>query len=459
MESVYRAMALIVVVLCVAAVAPARAAETVIYRFTGGSDGEFPLSRLLEYKGALYGTTYEGGDDNYGTAFKLTPPPKGKKEWTKTVLYSFTGTTNGWDGKYPMAGLIPGPGGVFYGTTNGGGLYGYGTAFKLVPPPDGETTWSEVVIYDFCSQSECADGSYPQDSLLAGPDGSLYGTTSEGGLIVNKGTVFKLTPPPGIETKWSESVLYSFCSVGFLCLDGYHPVSELIADEQGALYGTTEYGGTEDSGTAFKLTPPAKGQTSWTETVLNSFCVTDLCIDGKYPAAGLVFDQQGALYGTTYNGGPVGNGYGYSGGVVFKLTPPGNGESGWTETVPHSFASHVHGAHPAGTLMIDGQGVLYGTTQSGGPGSKFGSGSGVVFKLTPPRQSGYQWKETVLTTFSQGSNTPNSPNAGVISYQGALYGTTTYGGQDAASCYRLGVAHLACGTVYMVPLGTQWKKP
>ena len=459
MKNIYRSVALSLAVLCVVSITPCRAAETVIYRFTGGSDGEFPLSRLLEYQGALYGTTYEGGVDNYGTAFKLTAPANGKTAWTKTVLYSFTGYTDGYDGKYPMAGLIAGPGGAFYGTTNGGGLYGYGTAFKLVPPPDGESKWSEVVIYDFCKLSDCSDGTYPQDSLLAGPDGSLYGTTSEGGLFVNKGTVFKLTPPPGAATKWSETVLYSFCSVGAACDDGSHPVAELIADNAGALYGTTVYGGSEDSGTVFKLTPPAKGQTAWTESVLNSFCVTTVCLDGKYPQAGLVFGQQGVLYGTTYNGGLGGNGYGYSGGVVFKLTPPGNGQSGWTETVPYSFKNHLYGAHPIGTLITDSQGVLYGTTLRGGPGSKFGSGSGVVFKLAPPPQGGFKWTETVLTTFSQGSNTPSNPHAGVISYQGALYGTSVYGGQDEGSCYRLGVSTFNCGTVFKVPLGVGSSAP
>ena len=115
-----------------------------------------------------------------GTAFKLTPPAPGKTEWTHTVLYSFTGHTNGWDGEYPMAGLIAGPGGAFYGTTNGGGLYGYGTAFELVPPPDGESTWSEVVIYDFCSLSECSNGRYPAGFAALGADGTLYGTKRRG---------------------------------------------------------------------------------------------------------------------------------------------------------------------------------------------------------------------------------------------------------------------------------------
>ena len=448
MKAIYSVVALSLAVLCAVSATPCRAASAVIYKFQGSADGKFPLAGLLEYHGAFYGTTAEGGDDGYGTAFKLTPPAKGKTAWTKTVLYSFTGHTNGWDGEYPEGDLIVGRGGALYGTTNGGGLYGYGTAFKLVPPPDGENTWSEVVIYDFCKLSACSDGTYPQDALLAGPDGSLYGTTSEGGLFVNKGTVFKLTPPPGDETKWSETVLYSFCSVGFLCDDGSHPVSELIADKQGALYGTTVYGGSEDSGTAFKLTPPAKGKTTWTETVLHSFCVTTICLDGANPVAGLTFDQQGNLYGTTYQGGTS------TGGVVFKLTPPGNGEPKWSERVLHSFTGGVRGGNPAAGLVIDQNGELYGTTKNGGHGLSIGQPKGVVFKLTP--NGDFKWPETVLQAFYQASN----PSAGLILYQGALYGTTYLGGSERANCLRVRPTSTdTCGTVFKVPLGAESKKP
>ncbi len=469
MKAICRAIALSLAVLCIVAVTPCKAAETVLYRFNGGNDGLWPIGRLVEYHGALYGTTYEGGDDGYGTAFKLTPPAKGKTAWTKTVLYSFTGHTDGWDGEYPEGGLIAGPNGRFYGTTNGGGLYGYGTVFKLVPPPDGETKWSEVVIYDFCKLSACADGTYPQDALLAGPDGSLYGTTSEGGLFVNKGTVFKLTPPPGDETKWSETVLYSFCSVGFLCDDGSHPVAELIADKQGALYGTTEFGGTEDSGTAFKLAPPAKGKTAWTETVLHSFCVTTICLDGAYPVAGLVFNQQGSLFGTTAVGGlgtDVDSG-GY--GEVFQLTPPGNGNTKWTEQVIHNFKSGRNGVHPYAPLVVDSQGALYGTTESGGnEEQRKGPDFGTVFKLTPPTQSESNWPITRLHSFvlcSSCQEDGSNPMSGMILYQGALYGTTTFGGKAPLLCTEVSGGgpfpkiNEGCGTVYKVPLGAQSKKP
>jgi len=456
MKNVCRAVALILTALGLVGLTPCRAASTVLYQFQGDTDGTWPMGRLLEYQGELYGTTYKGGTDDYGTVFKLTPPAKGKTAWTKTTLYSFTGYTDGYDGEYPMAGLILGPGNAFYGTTNGGGLYGYGTAFKLVPPSNGQSSWSEIVIYDFCSLSECDDGSYPQDSLLEGSDGELYGTTSEGGTSINKGTVFKLTPPSGVATKWPETVLYSFCSVGFLCDDGSHPLAELIADRQGALYSTTEFGGANDSGTVFKLTPPAPGKTDWTETVLYSFCSTEFdseCYDGLNPVAGLVADQQGALYGTTYIGGIPTDAFGDgTHGLVFRLSPPTNGGTEWTEIVLHQFKSNLRGANPAATLLIGPQGVLYGTTQFGGAGHP-NKGWGTVFALTPPSQGGFHWSENVLTSFNNNSSRGGQPNAGVILYQGALYGTTKHGGQGApASCIEVSTAGIGCGSVFAVPL-------
>lgn len=461
MKPMYRAVALMLAIMSLALVVPCRAADNTatIYQFKGDKDGKWPVAGLLEYQGSFYGTTYKGGDDGYGTAFKLTPPAKGKTAWAHTVLYSFTGHTDGWDGEYPMGGLIAGPGGVFYGTTNGGGLYGYGTAFKLVPPSDGENTWREVVIYDFCSQSDCADGTYPQDSLLLGADGALYGTASEGGLFVNKGTVFKLTPPPGVATKWAMTVLYSFCSVGASCSDGSHPLAAVIADKQGALYGTTQYGGDNDYGAAFKLTPPAKGKTDWTETVLYSFCnnvFLGVCNDGEYPVAALVFDLQGNLYGTTETGGIIHQAYSSGNGVVFKLTPPGNGNTGWTESVTHSFTSHERGANPVAALIVDSQNNLYGTTQYGGAGHP-NKGFGTVFRLGPPHQDGTHRTFTSLTSFepAEGPITNNHPDDSVILYQGALYGTTAYGGFNGpASCIDIQNAEPGCGSIFKIPLSS-----
>jgi uncharacterized repeat protein (TIGR03803 family) len=124
----------------------------------------------------------------------------------------------------------------------------------------------------------------------------------------------------------SETVLYNFKGQS----DGANPQGGLIADTEGALYGTTVKGGSHNQGTVFKLTPPAAGQTQWTETVLYSFTGA---ADGGTPVAALIFDTHGALYGTTQSGGSSNNA-----GTVFKLTPPAAGKTQWTETVLHTFA-------------------------------------------------------------------------------------------------------------------------
>jgi len=170
------------------------------------------------------------------------------------------------------------------------------------------------------------------------------------------------------QTVWAPTTLYSFCSLPN-CTDGSNPVAGLIFDEQCALYGTTTSGG-GGHGTVFKLTPPAEGQTVRTETALYNPLGN--------ATAGLIFDKQGALYGTTVEGGSSGNG------TVFKLIPP-KGRSGWKETVLHSFSGSPNdGNFPAAGLIADAKGALYGTTQYGGSGDcSIGgfNGCGTVFKL------------------------------------------------------------------------------
>jgi uncharacterized repeat protein (TIGR03803 family) len=171
------------------------------------------------------------------------------------------------------------------------------------------------VLYSFCSLPNCNDGASPYAGLIADEQGALYGTTLGGGTGVGnsgQGVVFKLTPPAKGQTAWTETVLYIFCSL-LNCSDGATPMAGLIADNSGALYGTTRLGGTgSDDGTVFKLIPPAKGHTAWTEIVLHSFTGSP---DGRNTVAGLIADNWGALYGTTVLGGA--SDYG----TVFKLTP------------------------------------------------------------------------------------------------------------------------------------------
>jgi uncharacterized repeat protein (TIGR03803 family) len=257
-------------------------------------------------------------------------------------------------------------------------------------------------------QTNCADGAEPAAGLIFDRKGNLYGTTEYGGAN-NDGVVFKLTP------RGKYTVLHSFCARDN-CKDGMSPQVGLVLDQQENLYGTTQYGGSYGGGVVFKVTPQGK------ETVLYSFCAQGPpCTDGANPLARLVFDQQGSLYGTTYRGGDQPGCGGYGCGVVFKLTLEGK------ETVLYSFCTQANcadGAQPSAGLVSDRKGNLYGTTSGGGAYQ-----SGVVFKLTPKR------KETVLYGFCAQSNCADGalPLAGpVFDNRGNLYGTTPYGGASGA---------------------------
>jgi uncharacterized repeat protein (TIGR03803 family) len=255
--------------------------ETVLYRFTGIDGDGFPQNGAVrDSSGNLYGTTQNGGPDNAGTVFKVDPSGK------KTVLYSFTGST---DGAYPMAGVVLDAKGNLYGTTSGGGLYsfgGYGTVFKLDP------TGKETVLYTFMGAN---DGSSPEAGVIRDSQGNLYGTTYLGG-TAGAGTVFKVDP------QGQETVLHNFAGGN----DGGLPIGASLArDSAGNLYGTTPQGGSTDFGVVFKIN--AKGN----ETILHTFSGSD----GKIPYGTLILDKAGNLYGTTYEGGA------YGGGVVFKIAP------------------------------------------------------------------------------------------------------------------------------------------
>lgn len=314
---------------------------------------------------------------------------------------------HGKDGANP-AGLVFDIAGNLYGTTGSGGNYNAncytgscGVAFQLTPNGDG--TWTEHVIYYFYSNSP--DGINPDNGLTFDSAGSLYGMTNHGGDYGN-GTVFELTPEEG---GWTETVLHSFDWP-----DGANPQGGVIFDGSGNLYGTTAWGCS--MGCLFEMTP--NGGT-WTETVIDSLSYSD----GYYPVASMVFDAAGNLYGTTAFGGndgcsPLGNGC-YGLGVVFKLSPNGNGT--WTEHVLHTFTGGKDGESPDGPLVFDSAGNLYGTAYAGGS-----HGYGNVFRLTP--NSNGTWTEHVLHQFTGGKD-GSMPFGGVVfDTAGNLYGTTTVGG-------------------------------
>ena len=208
-------------------------------------------------------------------------------------------------------------------------------------------------------------------------------------------------------------MLHSFTGIsGEYGGDGQLPAAGLIFDAAGALYGTTEHGGGSGYGTVFKLTPPTTSGGAWIETILFSFAGPYIGGgDGAYPEAGLISDASGALYGTTVNGGTECSDGGC--GTVFKLTPPVVSGGAWTESLLYKFTSSDGSPHAG--LIFDSSGALYGTTL------------GTVFKLTPPANSDGARTESVLHLFGSGDGL--DPYAGLIfDASGALYGTTFHGG-------------------------------
>jgi uncharacterized repeat protein (TIGR03803 family) len=261
--------------------------ETVLHRFTGGSDGAFPQAGLvMDASGALYGTAPAGGSAGGGVVFKMV----GKKE---TVLHSFTG---GKDGAEPVSGLLQDATGNLYGTDAAGGDIdceypdGCGVVFKLAGK-------QLSVLHSFKGSP---DGEEPIAGVIMDAEGNLYGTTDRGGEPYNAGTVFELSP------SGKERVLHRFRANYKVQHDGEIPDTAVVRDAQGNLYGTTEEGGPIGAGVVYEITADGK------EKILHSFCSGD-CLDGAYPN-GLIMDAEGNLYGTAAAGGINGDG------TIFKIT-------------------------------------------------------------------------------------------------------------------------------------------
>jgi uncharacterized repeat protein (TIGR03803 family) len=264
-------------------------ALTTLYSFCSQAnctDGDVPVAPLVQGSdGNLYGTTQLGGAYDSGTVFKIT------LTGTLTTLYRFCSLGFACpDGSEPIAGLVQATDGNFYGTTLGGGTYGYGTVFKITP------SGTLTTLHSF----DGSDGMSPYGGLVQATDGNFYGTTYAGGGR-GRGTAFEVTPAGVLTT------LYSFCSVG-LCSDGEFPEAGLVQASDGNFYGTTEFGGNysdcgDGCGTIFKLT------SSGTLTTLHKFKGPD----GGNPIGGLVRATNGTLYGTTVDGGTYGSG------TVFRL--------------------------------------------------------------------------------------------------------------------------------------------
>jgi uncharacterized repeat protein (TIGR03803 family) len=355
----------------------------------------------------------------------------------------------------------------------------------------GGGAWAQVKYKTLHRFEAVANGRMPNGGLVLDAAGNLYGTTSMGGTgCPDCGTVFKLTPNSNGD--WTESVLYSFQDLNYANFD---PIAGLVFDGAGNLYGGTYRGGGRDycCGTVYELTPNSDG--SWTDTVLDAFVEGDP--QGSLVSGPVIFDTQGALYGTvlsgasrarvggvfklyrssggrwrysklyaftggdggdaSYPGGGLvfdaaGNLYGMASGfwfpgIVFKLTRGSEGE--WTETTLHEFTGGDDGAYAVGPLIFDAAGNLYGGTSGGGS-----YGYGNIFKLTP--NSDGSWTESVVHQFT-GEKDGGVPSAGLIlDAAGNLYSTTQFGGDLA--CQGSG-GHPGCGVVFKLsPLSNgSWK--
>lgn len=364
---------------------------TVLSGFAGATQPDTPLTGpgtnagvVVDASGNVYGTTFAAGVS--GAIYEVNTAGK------KSTLYSFGGAPGG---SYPN-GIAVVSGGEIYGTTADGGTANLGVVYKL------NTKGQETTLHSFKGGT---DGASPSAAPLAiDAAGNIYGTTEHGGAY-GVGTVYK------ISASGQETVLYAFTGGA----DGATPEGGAVLDSAGNLYGTTAGGGSGSvtglqEGVVFEVTPSGK------ESVLYSF--TGLS-DGGSPSAGVIFDPEGNLYGTTFYGGT------YNGGVVFKLTPAGQ------ETALYSFMGTSDGADPEEGLVRDSAGNLYGTNANYGAYQ-----GGVLFKLDTERNL------TVLYSFGPGAGGDQSAGL-VINSGGTIYGSTATGAGTGCSGY-------GCGAIFEV---------
>jgi uncharacterized repeat protein (TIGR03803 family) len=397
------------------------------------------------------------------------------------VLHVFS--KSGGDGYLPAGGVVFDSAGNLYGATTYGGSGGpnciggsCGTVYQLMPPAQPGGTWAENILYNFAGKSQNNDGELPNGGLVIDSQGDLYGVTAYGGTgactifggLDGCGTVFELTPPATPGGAWTKTTIYSFQGGA----DGYLPNGNLTFDSAGNLYGATTYGGGFGScnapyyqycGTIFELSPPRQSGGIWTEKVLYSF---KSGADGANPYGGLVFDEHGAMYGTTQVGGnqncqPAG---GVGCGTVFKLQPSATGPGVWNESILYRFRSEglsddgADGAGPNPGLVVDQDGVLYGTTLDGGSNEE-----GTIFSLSPPGKPGATWVETIILDF--GGLVGTQPMAGLVLHSGILYGTVySGGGYQAGTAFRLEASTILKGRVSPTvicdfPMGNQAAEP
>ncbi len=406
------------------------------YIYHVGSGGGNPSGVIADPLGDLYGAEESDGP----SIFKLSPPSKQIEHWTMSTLFSFQ---RNYDEQSPISGLAIDRYGALYGTA------GLRTriVFKLTPPQDVGGNWTERTLAYFVSGGP--------DKVTLDPDGNIFATSDSSAPSIpgttsfssnSAGNIFELEPPAPGSVEWTAIVLHSFNGSPN---DGAGPSAGLLRAADGSFYGTTAFGGIgtgcptpfpnalQGCGTVFKLTPPAVANEDWRLDVIYSF---NGAKNGAFPNSTLIMDAKGALYGWTLEGTcPAGiDQQRHYCGLVFKLTPPSQTESEWTETVLHRFAGPPDGENGLGgldslwgvaPLAMDKDGNLFGTTHSGG--TNYNSSNGVVFELTPNLSPQGGWHERILYNFGETNGDGVYPASyGLLDVNGSYIGTTLLGGHE-----------------------------
>ncbi len=414
------------------------------YNVEGFAPGE-----LVQAKdGNFYGTNRNGGLNANGTVFQLTPGG------TFTVLHTFqalsyNGSTIGQnaDGGYPAEALTPGSDGSLYGTTSVGGLNGYGTFFRLTP--DG--TLTTLYNFDRTVGSIYYSGANPE-RLVQGSDGNFYGANVYGGTS-SRGTIYQLTPAGQFTLLHNFGTGTSTSNPADPTGEGFYP-SALFPGSDGNFYGIAGAGGANRTGTVFQITPAGA------LTVLHTFTAAPggSNADGAYPVGGLVAGRDGSFYGVANGGGTSGSG------TVFKLTATGDFTSLYSFSGLSEAEANEDGASPASRLLLGSDGLFYGVTDSGGA-----NGTGTVFGITSAGALTFAHTFSALNDVDRSGDQPVGTNGDGAEPEsalfqgsdGSLYGTTFTGGANAAGViYQLalvashppffqGEAALANGVYYL----------
>ncbi|MGO8673184.1 MAG: choice-of-anchor tandem repeat GloVer-containing protein, partial [Capsulimonadaceae bacterium] len=380
--------------------------ETILHSFGDGSvqyDGTEPAAGLvLGSDGNLYGTTQFGGSTGTagqsgtgsGTVFRITTAG------AVTILHSFGDGSVRYDGSQPLAGLVQGSDGNFYGTTYVGGSANLGAVFRITP------AGVVNILHNFSDGTVVDDGFFPEAALIQASDGNFYGTTYNGQTYLNYGTVFRITPT-GV-----TSILHRF-NDGSVANDGLYPTAPLIQASDGNLYGTTRYGGSVDDGTLFRCTM------SGSLTILHNFGDGTVAYDGMYPFSGVIQATDGNLYGNAYGGGYAGTG------AAYRTNLSGNID------ILHGFGDGSvagDGGDLASPLVQGSDGTLYGT--AGYYGSAY---YGTFFRIDIPVTAAAPAPPIDLTATAGDAQVSLMWNAGVgenaTSYN--VYRGTATGGESA----------------------------